>query len=145
VDETNASISVDESSKYRPGDLIDISNATISTGPWAARQPDLGVSFDDQSMGSNSRPTSSLANASWGSQDLGTPRRAFRASERKQEISAEDGTRRGEVKRVKLDTILDNCVILEELIKELVAVMNARKALGIDQVGWEVDGADMDE
>jgi hypothetical protein len=35
-----------------------------------------------------------------------------------------------------LSAVLDNCVVLEELIKELVALITARRALGIDQVGF---------
>jgi hypothetical protein len=34
-----------------------------------------------------------------------------------------------------LSAVLDNCVVLEELIKELVALITARRALGSDQVG----------
>lgn len=38
--------------------------------------------------------------------------------------------------RTSLSAVLDNCIILEELIKEMVALMTARRALGIDQVGF---------
>lgn len=37
---------------------------------------------------------------------------------------------------VTLSSVLDNMIVLEELIKELVAVIVARRALGIDQVGF---------
>lgn len=35
-----------------------------------------------------------------------------------------------------LTAVLDNCIVLDELVKELVAVITARRALGIDQVGY---------
>ncbi|KAL7423273.1 hypothetical protein Q5752_002573 [Cryptotrichosporon argae] len=38
--------------------------------------------------------------------------------------------------QVSLSRVLDNCVVLEELVKEIVAVIVARRALGIDQVGY---------
>jgi hypothetical protein len=38
--------------------------------------------------------------------------------------------------RTSLSAVLDNCIVLEELIKELVALITARRALGIDQVGF---------
>jgi hypothetical protein len=37
---------------------------------------------------------------------------------------------------VGLSQVLDNCVVLEEFLKELVAVVTARRALGVDQVGF---------
>ncbi|WWC70800.1 uncharacterized protein I206_104752 [Kwoniella pini CBS 10737] len=37
-------------------------------------------------------------------------------------------------KKVSLNVILDNCIILEEFIKEIVAIITARRAMGIDQV-----------
>ena len=38
--------------------------------------------------------------------------------------------------KVSLSTVLDNCVILEEFLKEIVSVIMARRALGIDQVDY---------
>lgn len=38
--------------------------------------------------------------------------------------------------RVTLSSVLDNCVVLEEFLKEVVAVITARRALGVDQVGF---------
>ncbi|KAL1412923.1 hypothetical protein Q8F55_000672 [Vanrija albida] len=38
--------------------------------------------------------------------------------------------------KASLTSILDNCIVLEELIKELVAIITARRALGVDQVGF---------
>lgn len=42
-----------------------------------------------------------------------------------------EGTR-----QVSLSTVLDNCVILEEFLKETVALIVARRMLGVDQVGF---------
>jgi hypothetical protein len=39
-------------------------------------------------------------------------------------------------KKVTLSSVLDNCVVLEEFLKEIVAVITARRALGIDQVSF---------
>lgn len=39
-------------------------------------------------------------------------------------------------KKVTLSSVLDNCVILEEFLKEIVAVITARRSLGVDQVGY---------
>lgn len=38
--------------------------------------------------------------------------------------------------RMSLSSVLDNCIVLEELVKELVALIVARRAMGIDQVGY---------
>jgi hypothetical protein len=40
----------------------------------------------------------------------------------------------GAGRKMSLNTTLDNCIILEEFIKELVAIISARRALGIDPV-----------
>jgi len=39
-------------------------------------------------------------------------------------------------RKMSLNTTLDNCIILEEFIKELVAIISARRALGIDPVSF---------
>ena len=39
-------------------------------------------------------------------------------------------------KRVTLSQLLDNLVILEECIKELVAIVHARRTLGIDSIRY---------
>ncbi len=39
-------------------------------------------------------------------------------------------------RQVGLSAVLDNCVILEEFLKEIISVITARRALGIDQVGF---------
>ena len=39
-------------------------------------------------------------------------------------------------KQVTLSVVLDNCVILEEFLKEIVSVIWARRALSIDHVSF---------
>ncbi|RXK41573.1 hypothetical protein M231_01072 [Tremella mesenterica] len=46
------------------------------------------------------------------------------------------GEGEGRKGKIPLTRILDNCVVLEEFIKELVGVISARRALGVDQVGY---------
>ena len=41
-----------------------------------------------------------------------------------------------QVKTVTLSRLLDNVVILEESIKELVAIIHARRSLGIDSIRY---------
>lgn len=47
-----------------------------------------------------------------------------------------EGKGESEERQVSLSTVLDNCVILEEFLKETVALIVARRMLGIDQVGF---------
>lgn len=47
-----------------------------------------------------------------------------------------DKWRAGATRQVSLSTVLDNCVILEEFSKETVALIVARRMLGVDQVGF---------
>jgi hypothetical protein len=47
-----------------------------------------------------------------------------------------DGTIKGKMERVTLSQLLDNVVILEESIKELVAIIHARRSLGIDAIRY---------
>lgn len=55
----------------------------------------------------------------------------------------EDAPKEEEVPSTKptsttLSSVLDNMIVLEELIKELVGLIVARRALGVDQVGFVV-------
>lgn len=56
----------------------------------------------------------------------------------KEEDEEEEGDkwRAGATRQVSLSTVLDNCVILEEFLKETVALIVARRMLGVDQVGF---------
>jgi hypothetical protein len=50
-------------------------------------------------------------------------------------VRRDDDTTR-DVRQVTLSHLLDNVVILEEAIKELVAIVHARRSLGIDAVRY---------
>ncbi|KAF8212250.1 Retinoic acid induced 16-like protein-domain-containing protein [Mycena galopus ATCC 62051] len=50
--------------------------------------------------------------------------------------SIDNGQRPGKLANVTLSQLLDNVVILEESIKELVAIIHARRSLGIDSVRY---------
>lgn len=56
----------------------------------------------------------------------------------KEEDEGEEGDKwcGGATRQVSLSTVLDNCVILEEFLKETVALIVARRMLGVDQVGF---------
>lgn len=47
-----------------------------------------------------------------------------------------ESERQQQQQQVSLSTVLDNCVILEEFLKETVALIVARRMLGIDQIGF---------
>ncbi|WVQ73157.1 hypothetical protein IAR50_002721 [Cryptococcus sp. DSM 104548] len=48
----------------------------------------------------------------------------------------EDAEEKKDRKQVSLSLVLDNCVILEEFLKEVVALVVARRSMGVDQVGY---------
>jgi arginyl-tRNA synthetase len=50
-------------------------------------------------------------------------------------VRRDDDTTR-DVRQVTLSHLLDNVVILEEAIKELVAIVHARRSLGVDAVRY---------
>ncbi|OCF33450.1 hypothetical protein I317_04133 [Kwoniella heveanensis CBS 569] len=115
------------------------SSAVIASGPWSPASnpiaaagrfetPILGAG--DHSVGSMSI-TGGLEPTSLSADTLGTDPAEGEVGQ----VEGEPRMRNYQTK-VKLSVILDNCVILEEFIKELVAVITARRAMGIDQVGY---------
>lgn len=56
--------------------------------------------------------------------------------EEEEEGESEQQQQQQQQQQVSLGTVLDNCVILEEFLKETVALIVARRMLGIDQVGF---------
>ena len=98
-------------------DLDAVSSVPIVTGPWSPARvsPNLAQQLKLNST-QNERQTSSISTIEDG---------------RKVETREEERT-----KTVTLSMVLDNCVILEEYLKEVVSVITARRALGIDQVGF---------
>lgn len=83
-------------------------------GPWAEETGGLGLTLGDLS----------LSAASVSGETSTTETDSAAAPERRLP------------ERMSLTSVLDNCIVLEELVKELVAVIVARRAMGIDQVGY---------
>ncbi len=94
------------------------------------------------------RPSSPIATGPWSSAKLPRPPSQARAPSsldqtetdftpgmggqtRVKGESKENGT-----KSISLSVVLDNCVVLEEFLKEIVSIITARRALGIDPVGF---------
>ncbi|WVW84716.1 hypothetical protein I302_106751 [Kwoniella bestiolae CBS 10118] len=104
-------------SHYQQTDVdlqVDSAEQTISTGPWSNTTQSIPLEHEGVGDGATFEEDARHE------MDEGDTRR-----------KQEDGP-----KKVSLNTILDNCVILEEFIKELVAIITARRAMGIDQVGF---------
>ena len=105
------------------GQEIEVVPATIPDLDHDHQSRNLDRSISDSASVSNSsgpsRPVSSLA--------ASVQPVSFR------EKGKEEGE---EGRKVSLSTILDNCIVLEEFIKELVAVISARRALGIDAISF---------
>ncbi|WVQ80678.1 hypothetical protein IAT38_002783 [Cryptococcus sp. DSM 104549] len=116
-DQTRGSISLEHEAAS--------SGSPIATGPWSpAKQA-------PQRVTPRLREGSSLAD------EL-----SFTADHMRDEVDVlgEEESAHGQARdgpqKVSLSRILDNCVILEEFLKEVVAVITARRALGVDQVGF---------
>jgi len=56
--------------------------------------------------------------------------------EQRDEDDDESSHARAKSSNVTLSQLLDNVVILEESIKELVAIIHARRSLGIDSIRY---------
>jgi len=87
----------------------------------------IGKSYT--SAGALTRSTSSQNTTSTGNQEtVSAADENSSGNEEREEIVGR--------RKMSLNTTLDNCIILEEFIKELVAVISARRALGIDPVSF---------
>ncbi|WWD18437.1 hypothetical protein CI109_102889 [Kwoniella shandongensis] len=105
-------------------DLAPASTSPILTGPWSPARIPRMEGTASRSRTPNARTSSALSTNL--ADELSS------ASVKRDLVEeGQQGT-----KTVSLSTILDNCVILEEFLKEIVAVITARRALGIDQVGY---------
>ena len=62
----------------------------------------------------------------------------YETSQRSGRSKAEGG--QGEGRKMSFNTTLDNCIILEDFIKELLIIMSARRAFGIAPVSLEERG-----
>ncbi|WVR06313.1 hypothetical protein IAU60_003343 [Kwoniella sp. DSM 27419] len=117
---------------------VEVSGTPISAGPWSPASASGRAQTSDVARHTGRLDTPlhiHEATFSPSIADEAGPRRGQRhrqASGRDRELHEVDG--KGATRQVSLSTILDNCVILEEFIKELVALIRARRALGVDQV-----------
>lgn len=106
-----------------PGDTVRLDSSTPKiTGPWAAESaafltPDRRTS---SAQAARDRPDTPMSDTSLQRTGPRPPPKS----------------RSNDPTTVKLDQVLDNCIIMEEFIKEIVAIINARRALGIDPVGY---------
>lgn len=101
---------------------VDVSAAQPpQQGPWAEETTTagLGLTLGDLSLSASARSASGISG------DTSTT-----------ETDSAPAPERQLPERMSLTTVLDNCVVLEELVKELVAIIVARRAMGIDQVGY---------
>jgi hypothetical protein len=88
--------------------------STESLGPWMPARSNKWVVEEDDPFSNQ-----------WGKTEL--PERTD---------DADESSRAGKAANVTLSQLLDNVVILEESIKELVAIIHARRSLGIDSVRY---------
>ncbi|GJE95135.1 Retinoic acid induced 16-like protein-domain-containing protein [Phanerochaete sordida] len=93
-----------------------------SDGPWQPAKPVKKWDADEEDA---------FASGQWG--DMSLANELGRAEEER--IDAEEEQER-KVTHVTLSQLLDNVVILEECMKELVAIIHARRSLGIDLIRY---------
>ncbi|ORY28507.1 Retinoic acid induced 16-like protein-domain-containing protein [Naematelia encephala] len=93
------------------------SASPIATGPWSPAKP---LRSTHTGTGATSTLASSVIDSAWTDEDGVS------------DVKVEDA----HSTKVTLSTVLDNCVVLEEYLKEVVSVITARRSLGIDQVGF---------
>jgi hypothetical protein len=106
-----------------------------ATGPWA-RSQDHTQTLPDSIVGHNHGPRYNRAPHA-----LSQSQSAHGSDHAQSREGDNDNDDNGERKpmgprMVGLSQVLDNCVVLEEFLKEVVAVISARRALGVDQVGF---------
>jgi len=86
-----------------------------SSGPWTPAKSSKWIPDDDDPFSNQ-----------WGEKES--------SEQRHMDEGGSDQT--GKTANVTLSQLLDNVVILEESIKELVAIIHARRSLGIDSVRY---------
>ncbi|KAI0637032.1 Retinoic acid induced 16-like protein-domain-containing protein [Trametes polyzona] len=90
-----------------------------STGPWTPAKSRKWNADEEDVFGSSGQ---------WGD--------GPGASQQSETDETEDEEEDGKITHVTLSQLLDNVVILEESIKELVAIIHARRSLGIDSIRY---------
>ncbi|ODN81751.1 hypothetical protein L202_02137 [Cryptococcus amylolentus CBS 6039] len=109
------------------------SGEAIVQGPWAAPAP----SYNVRHRRNRSVKDISMAGDDAFTQTTGERDEIDELGELSMIAGEEDvGEEQKERKQVSLSMVLDNCVILEEFLKEVVAVVVARRSIGVDQVGY---------
>jgi hypothetical protein len=119
-----------------------LDNSTTSTNPYKAHYETLAgkeVEAVPSPIGKSyistmalNRSASSQNTTSTGDQETVAPiHDTMNSADKREAVGGED-----ERRKMSLNTTLDNCIILEEFIKELVAVISARRGLGIDPVSF---------
>ncbi|TYJ58554.1 hypothetical protein B9479_000764 [Cryptococcus floricola] len=109
------------------------SGEVIVQGPWAAPAP----SYNVRHRRNRSVKDISMAGDDAFTQTTGERDEIDELGELSMIAGEEDvGEEQKERKQVSLSMVLDNCVILEEFLKEVVAVVVARRSMGVDQVGY---------
>lgn len=106
------------------GHQVEVTHSPIRSGAWSPANTTVGPMERATSSFSETRPSSSL------SRDTGPS--TLGPSPSVAPMADSETTR-----QVGLSTVLDNIIILEEFIKELVALVNARRSLGIDRVRFD--------
>lgn len=124
--------------------------STSTPTPTSAQEPPLPFSghYAAASVAVDVEPVHPVLHGQWrrATPVLGAGHDVFRdaddadADDQHVEKEREGGEGREEGTTTTLSSVLDNMIVLEELIKELVAVIVARRALGIDQVGFVARG-----
>ena len=101
-------------------------SAPVASGPWSPGKIPRRLSDEP-------RPKSALSQVETAS--MGSSLRGGAVGDMSLTVESGDGAS-VTPRKVTLSSVLDNCVVLEEFLKETVAVITARRALGIDQVGF---------
>ncbi|KAH9842774.1 Retinoic acid induced 16-like protein-domain-containing protein [Rhodofomes roseus] len=91
-----------------------------SSGPWTPKKSRRWNADEEDVFGSS---------AQWGES-------RFKAEHNDEELESTEDERQVKPASVTLSRLLDNVVILEESIKELVAIIHARRSLGIDSIRY---------
>ncbi|WRT67743.1 uncharacterized protein IL334_004715 [Kwoniella shivajii] len=106
---------------------LEPSESRMNDGPWNSRSPPI-LTPDERTISSSSNTLADAMSFNEGPSDY-------------DQIDNDNDSNTRSIgdklpKKVSLSVILDNCVLLEEFIKELVAIITVRRAIGIDQVGF---------
>ena len=100
--------------------------ASIVVEPYLAPAPEDGPWMPAKPKKWNAEEAEAFASGQWGEA----------GSSAEQEETYEEEQTQPKITHVSLSQLLDNVVILEECMKELVAIIHARRSLGIDSIRY---------